>query len=137
MSALHLRAGLIVCVVLLVGCAADVEPSLVQTTSPEPSSVQTASPESSSFPSPGEPFTLGTHCGIGRMLIEFDGAFWEATGPGPLDDGSGNPPPGFGNPTDQGTIVRIDSERAVYRSSEGVFLTLKRLNQRPDVEPCF
>jgi hypothetical protein len=86
---------------------------------------------------PAEPFRLHTHCGLGWGLIEFDGAFWEVTGPGPLDDGAGNPPPGFGNPFDEGTISRLDVERATYRSSRGVVLNLERRDERPDAGACF
>lgn len=81
-------------------------------------------------------FEVYTHCGLGRSLIEFDGSFWEALGPGPLSHGSGNPPPGFEDPFDRGTITRTDDDTAVYVSSAGVRLELARLAARPDLIPC-
>jgi hypothetical protein len=84
----------------------------------------------------GQPFELYTHCGLDRSLIEFDGSFWEARGPGPLSDGSGNPPAGFGNPFLRGTIARTGDDSAAYVSSGGVRVVLVRLDRRPDLEPC-
>lgn len=83
-----------------------------------------------------QPFELYTHCGTDKSLIEFDGQFWQAVGPGPLNDGSGNPPPGFGNPSDRGWIARIDDDTAAYESSEGTPLALRRLDLQPDVGMC-
>ena len=118
------RGSLVAWVVLLTACATNPDPSPLDTASQEPSSIQT----------PGDPqaFTFYTHCGLGWAAIEFDGAFWEATGPGPLDDGAGNPPPGFGNPFDQGTMVRLDADQATYRSSAGVIPLLLRLDEPPN-----
>ncbi len=82
-------------------------------------------------------FELMTHCGIDRSAIEFDGHHWEAIGPGPLNDGSGNPPPGFGNPTDSGWIARIGANDAAYQSSAGVPLFLRRLDEPRELGPCF
>ncbi len=81
-------------------------------------------------------FELLTHCGLDGTVIEFDGEHWEARGPGPLNDGSGNPPAGFGNPFDQGWIVRIDADEAGYQSSLGVPLFLHRLEELPEPEAC-
>ena len=81
-------------------------------------------------------FELFTHCGLDRSVIEFDGEHWEAIGPGPLNDGSGNPPAGFGNPSDYGWIVRIDSGEAGYQSSKGVPLFLQQLEAPPESGLC-
>lgn len=83
-----------------------------------------------------QPFELYTHCGLDRSLIRFDGSFWGAQGPGPLSDGSGNPPPGFGNPFDHGSIARTSVDAAVFVSSGGVRVELVRLDRRPDIVPC-
>ena len=84
-------------------------------------------------PIPGAPdwerFELFTHCGIDWTTIEFDGESWRATGPGPLNDGSGNPPDGFGNAWDEGWIVRIGPDEARYVSSQGVPLFLHRMEE--------
>jgi hypothetical protein len=48
-------------------------------------------------------FELYTHCGIHEL--SFDGGWYERTG-GALDDGSGNPPAGWDNPYQAGTLTR-------------------------------
>ncbi len=50
----------------------------------------------------GRPFELHTHCGIDELML--DGAWYERVG-GRLDDGSGNPPDGWGNPYQQGEVT--------------------------------
>jgi hypothetical protein len=129
MGAVAKRGRLAAWVVLVTACVTFPDPSALDTASPQPSSIQT----------PGDPqaFTLYTHCGLGWSAVDYDGAFWEATGPGPLDDGAGNPPAGFGNPFDEGTIVRLDADHAMYRSSGGVVLMFRRLEQRPEMRACF
>ena len=61
------------------------------------------------------PFTLYTHCGVLSAWI--DGELWLADPP--LTDGSGNPPPGWDNPTDRGTLRKLSRNRAVFRSRSG------------------
>ena len=61
------------------------------------------------------PYELFTHCGIEWAWIR--GTFWKADHP--LSDGQGNPPAGWGNPSQAGTL-RFTSERtAVFTSSAG------------------
>ena len=55
-------------------------------------------------------YSLYTHCGI--RFADFGGTRYYADPP--LDDGNGNPPAGWGNPTEGGFIVVTDSEHAVY-----------------------
>jgi hypothetical protein len=100
--------------------------------SPSPSSAA-SSPTASSE---GRPFSLYTHCGLDWSPIEIDGSFWKVTGPGPLSDGQNNPPPGFGNPSDQGTLTLLDDRHAMFVSSEGVRIDLVRLDERPEVRLC-
>jgi hypothetical protein len=64
-------------------------------------------------------FTVYTHCGLDTATI--DGEIWLFEGePGV------NPPPGFRNPMDAGTIVFIDEDHAVFTSSGGVDIGLTR-----------
>lgn len=51
----------------------------------------------------GEAFSLYTHCGIDELGL--DGKFYERVG-GPLDDGNGNPPNGWGNPYQPARLSR-------------------------------
>jgi hypothetical protein len=61
-------------------------------------------------------FDLYTHCGI--LWAKFDGRNWVADPP--LTDGSGNPPAGWGNPSDHGTMELVSSDWALYRSDSGM-----------------
>ena len=125
-----IQLGLAATLVVLAACSAEPPPSSVVDASPAP-------------PAPIEgagdwvQFEIYTHCGLDRSVIEFDGEHWEATGPGPLNDGSGNPPAGFDNPSDDGWIVRIDADEAGYQSSNGVPLFLQRLEEPPEPALCF
>jgi hypothetical protein len=66
------------------------------------------------FGSP-QPYTLLTHCGIDWVMI--DGRWFEAAHP--LSDGQGNPPPGWGNPDQPGTITLTSPTRAIFRDKAG------------------
>jgi hypothetical protein len=61
------------------------------------------------------PYTLYTHCGIGEASI---GGRWFGAGH-PLSDGNGNPPPGWGNPGQPGTIRMLSATTAEFRDSLG------------------
>lgn len=72
-------------------------------------------------------FQLYTHCGLDwPQAMDFDGSFWDPIGPGPASDGNGNPPVGFGNPIDRGTITLISPTLAQYRSSTGTMMQWRR-----------
>jgi hypothetical protein len=73
----------------------------------------------------GTPYTLLTHCGIEWAKI--DGTFWRATRP--LSDGSGNPPPGWGNPSQQGTLTFTNRTTAEFDSPAGK-VTFKRTDRK-------
>ncbi len=62
-----------------------------------------------------EPYRLYTHCGIewARIL----GTFWRTAAP--LSDGHGNPPAGWGNPFQDGTLTFTSPGTAVFRSTAG------------------
>jgi hypothetical protein len=70
---------------------------------------------SSASTSPAVPYSLYTHCGIDWARIH---GRWYRASP-PLSDGSGNPPRGWGNPDQQGTIRMISSTEAVFDDSTG------------------
>lgn len=61
------------------------------------------------------PYSLYTHCGI--LSVEVNGHTYYAQPP--LGDGSGNPPPGWGNPYDDGTLTMVDVHRAKFRDPAG------------------
>ncbi len=68
---------------------------------------------------------LYTHCGLAYPTgPDFDGSFWDTIEA--VDDGSGNPPIGFGNPYDDGTIMLVSANLADYRSSGGVVVRFTR-----------
>ena len=77
--------------------------------------VSEARPETSTELGPGVAFALYTHCGIDAVLYR---GRWYARVGGPLDDGQGNPPPGWGNPYQSGTLTRSGA-RIVFQDEAG------------------
>ncbi|MGW4747250.1 hypothetical protein ACWEPR_20845 [Streptomyces sp. NPDC004290] len=61
------------------------------------------------------PFDLYTHCGIEEARI--GSTYFEAETP--LSDGSGNPPEGWGNPTQHGTMTLKSETEAVFTDDTG------------------
>lgn len=64
----------------------------------------------------GRDLTLYTHCGIDEL--QFEDQWYERVG-GVLDDGSGNPPAGWDNPEQEGTIERVDVSTLVFTDGAG------------------
>ena len=73
----------------------------------------------------GRAYELYTHCGIEWAKI--NGNFWRAKHP--LSDGSGNPPPGWGNPYQDGALVFIGPTQARFDSTAGS-VTFERTSRR-------
>ncbi|MEU7070049.1 hypothetical protein AB0B30_04205 [Streptomyces narbonensis] len=61
------------------------------------------------------PFELYTHCGIDEARV--GSTYYEAVTP--LSDGSGNPPDGWGNPTQRGTMTVKSTTEAVFTDDAG------------------
>ncbi|MFF5789664.1 hypothetical protein ACFY8P_32385 [Streptomyces sp. NPDC012693] len=61
------------------------------------------------------PFDLYTHCGIKEAWIS--SRYFEAEAP--LSDGSGNPPEGWDNPVQRGTMTLISETEAVFTDDAG------------------
>ncbi|GHG31297.1 hypothetical protein [Streptomyces zaomyceticus] len=75
-----------------------------------------ATPSVRATPSPRViPFELYTHCGIDEARI--GSTYFEAETP--LSDGSGNPPDGWGNPTQLGTMTLKSETEAVFTDDAG------------------
>ena len=68
-------------------------------------------------------FDLYTHCGIGE--IKALGKYFERVG-GTLGDGFGNPPKGWDNPYDKGTLSVV-GDSAVFRDGHGHEVNFKLL----------
>ena len=79
------------------------------------------------------PYTLYVHCGV--RDAHFDGRVWMANPM--LNDGSGNPPPGWTSDDSRGTIELIRDDLAVFKSVSG--RTIEFIPWSSDVEwtPCF
>jgi len=70
-------------------------------------------------------FRLYSHCGLDYPTgPDFDGSFWRSVGPG--DDGSGNPPAGFANPYDTGTMTLLSAQLAEYHGWSGATMRFTR-----------
>ncbi|WP_329623305.1 hypothetical protein OG357_25205 [Streptomyces sp. NBC_01255] len=67
------------------------------------------------------PFELYTHCGIDEARI--GSTYFEAETP--LSDGSGNPPDGWGNPTQRGTMTVTSATEAVFTDDAGHEVTFR------------
>ncbi|MBA2387051.1 MAG: hypothetical protein H0V69_08170 [Acidimicrobiia bacterium] len=66
-------------------------------------------------------YVLYVHCGV--QWARIDGVWWETS---PLDDGNANPPKGWGNPYDAGTMALIDDDTAEYTGGTGVAVRFAR-----------
>ena len=75
------------------------------------------------------PYDLLTHCGIAWARIR--GTFWKADHP--LSDGHGNPPAGWGNPYQAGTLRFTSGRTAVFTSSAGTVSFHRTTRTRPAV----
>jgi hypothetical protein len=91
---------------MLAGCGS--------TSSPAAPSSSTAAAARATAPKP-VPYNLYTHCGIDYAQV--GNRYYEATPP--LSDGSGNPPPGWGNPYQPGTMTVISPTQAVFTDKAG------------------
>jgi hypothetical protein len=78
-----------------------------------------------------QPYELYTHCGIDWAKI--NGRFWRAKHP--LSDGSGNPPAGWGNPSQDGTLTFIGPTTARFDSPAGS-VTFERTSRRQPPQIC-
>jgi hypothetical protein len=74
---------------------------------------KTSSPEQA--PVNGQPYKLYTHCGIDEARI--GNQYFAAVHP--LSDGAGNPPIGWGNPYQAGTLTVVSSTETVFTDNVG------------------
>jgi hypothetical protein len=74
-----------------------------------------AAPAASSAAPKPVPYNLYTHCGIDYAQV--GNRYYVATPP--LSDGSGNPPLGWGNPYQPGTLTVISPSQAVFTDKAG------------------
>ena len=61
------------------------------------------------------PYLLYTHCGIDEARI--GNRYYQAVHP--LSDGHGDPPAGWGNPYQRGTMTLLSPDEAVFRDDAG------------------
>jgi hypothetical protein len=78
------------------------------------------------------PVDLLTHCGIVGTDI---GGTWFAAEV-PLVDGPGNPPPGWGNPYQRGTLTLLAADEAVFRDDSGHEVRFRAAGQAERPPPC-
>jgi hypothetical protein len=107
--------------IILVACGssasrADETPTVRSAAEQLASVSDTTRPSTTTLPLtlPDRQFELYTHCGINGAMI--DGVWWRSTTA--LNDGNGNPPPGWGNPYQSGVLHFLDGSAAVFRASD-------------------
>jgi hypothetical protein len=91
---------------VIAGCASASSTGSVPPASARPSAA--ATPRS-------VPYDLYTHCGI--VYARVGNRWYETTQP--LSDGSGNPPPGWGNPYQPGTLTVVSPTRVIFTDKAG------------------
>jgi hypothetical protein len=96
---------------VLSGCATPAAPAIDASTSPTTTAASSV------------PFALFTHCGIYEAQVQ--DTFFVADRP--LDGGHGNPPAGWGNPYQSGTIT-VAGSQAVFHDDSGHTVTF---HERP------
>ncbi|MDP1711896.1 MAG: hypothetical protein Q8K86_05515 [Candidatus Nanopelagicaceae bacterium] len=107
-------AGVLVIAASLAGCSQKT-PIAAPTTPAQSDQIQTVA------------FDLYTHCGI--IDLQAYGRYFKHVG-GSLSDGSGNPPDGWGNPYQRGTLT-VSGGIAVFRDKLGHVERFKA-EKRPD-----
>jgi hypothetical protein len=103
--------------------------------SPEPyASVAVPAPGLPAAPEVGVPYALDllTHCGV--FGTDVDGT-WFAVEP-PLVEGAGNPPAGWGNPYQPGTLTLTSADEAVFTDDVGHELVLRAAPDSARPGPC-
>ena len=100
-------------------------PASIHTATPAPLPTATPAPMPTAAPmAEGAPAEIGvryshnlyTHCGV--RYADFDGRKWLAD-PVLTSPGGANPPPGWGNPGDSGTMELVSKDRALFQSKSG------------------
>jgi hypothetical protein len=82
---------------------------------PAPRAAGSSRPSTAAVAGSARPYQLYTHCGIDEALI--GGRYYEAVRP--LSDGQGNPPAGWRNPYQPGTMTLRPPAAAVFRDDAG------------------
>jgi hypothetical protein len=80
------------------------------------------------------PLQLYTHCGV-DYSVDFDAAFWDLADPA-WQSRNGNPPPGIGNPYQDGTIRLIDPDHARFDFSGGSIPFTRHIGPKLVPGPC-
>jgi len=80
------------------------------------------------------PYNLYTHCGISWVRV--GGKYYTAVRA--LSDGSGNPPPGWANPYQAGTITLVSPTEVVFSDTAGhrVVFTTTRQHAKSVMDVC-
>lgn len=75
---------------------------------------------------------LYTHCGVYGIDV---GGVWFAADP-PLVEGAGNPPAGWGNPVQRGTVTLTSADEAVFADDAGHVVALRAADESARPAPC-
>lgn len=76
------------------------------------------------------PYSVRTHCGV--TIMQFDGRWWKVSPP--LSEDPYNPPPGWDDNVERGTIRLLSHDQAEFRTSRGAVAKLVP-TQTPKTDP--
>ncbi|MFI9813467.1 hypothetical protein [Saccharothrix variisporea] len=91
------------------------QPPAAEQTTTTTTATTTATTTTTRPTGPAIPYRLYTHCGIDEAKI--GDTYYEALTP--LHDGAHNPPPGWDNPYQDGTMTLLSDTEAVFRDDKG------------------
>jgi len=105
-----------------------------QEVSPTAAVAKAAPGKTAPVPPKSMPYNLYTHCGISWVRV--GGKYYTAVRP--LSDGSGNPPAGWANPYQQGTITLVSPAEVVFTDKAGhrVVFTTRQQHARTVMDVC-
>lgn len=125
--------GLVIAGALVAGCGSDggVADTGIADTGQDPADVANEAPYGVGAVV-GEiyDYSLLVHCGVEWARI--DGVWWKTE---PLNDGTGNPPPGWENPYTAGTMTLIGEDDARFDGPAGI-VEFTRTDLVDNPQPC-
>ena len=120
--------------VAVVACGTGVGTTMPPTPDKAVSAAAATAAQNTAKPAKSVPYSLYTHCGINWVRV--GGKYYTAVRA--LSDGSGNPPPGWANPYQAGTITLVSPTEVVFSDKAGhrVVFTTARQHAKSVMDVC-